>query len=334
MNCAEARRVMLEADPSALTPQADSELAAHLRACASCRGAAEEVRALEAALAGWLRTATPRTDDASAVARARRAARRRTRSRRLAAGLSLAAAAGLAGLLVLPPPRHLTGRPAAPLPAMARRRLLGRGSPRPARDGAATRRLQHRRRLVSPLSEVVMKARFLLALLALGPLAACGRSPVRLETRTFTLHYIDRWRDPELVGPYVDSIAPVRSGALERGREHADGARDAGQPGPHRAGPRAIRPADAERAAHVQADQGRRRRPQRFEHPRRGGGPSARCSASRGTRSSPRASSPARSSPEAGRRSRRAGGPYNLEAGIDRVGGERRQRGRHSATST
>ena len=73
-----------------------------------------------------------------------------------------------------------------------------------------------------------MKARFLFALLVLGPLAACGRGPVRLETRTFALHYLNRDEAQEIVGPYVDRDRPAAQGALSVGpntltvRETAD----------------------------------------------------------------------------------------------------------------
>ena len=119
MNCTSARRLMLEAHLSDLTPQADSELGTHLRSCAACRGAAAEIRGLEAGLAAWLAAATPGTDDASAVARAGAAARRRARARRIGAALSLAAAAVLAGLLILPQRREPTGPPITPSPAVA-----------------------------------------------------------------------------------------------------------------------------------------------------------------------------------------------------------------------
>jgi hypothetical protein len=117
MTCADARRLMLEADLAELTPGAGSELGAHLAACAACRGAAAEIRGLEAGLAAWLGAARPHTDDASAIARAAATARRRASIRRAGATLSLAAAAVLAGLLVLPrgrqQPSFLAPRPAA-----------------------------------------------------------------------------------------------------------------------------------------------------------------------------------------------------------------------------
>jgi predicted anti-sigma-YlaC factor YlaD len=120
MNCANARRLMLEADLAELTPRADSELGAHLATCEACRGAAAEIRGLEAGLAAWLAAATPRTDDASAIARAAASARRRAGARRIGAVLSLAAAAALVGLLVLPRGRQLQVPPMAPRPAAAR----------------------------------------------------------------------------------------------------------------------------------------------------------------------------------------------------------------------
>jgi hypothetical protein len=119
VNCSSARRAMLEADLAELTPQADSELGIHLETCAACRGAAAEIRGLEAGLAAWLAAATPRTDAACAVARAAATARRRIRARRIGAVLSLAAAAVLAGLLIVPPRRDLTGPVAAPRRGMA-----------------------------------------------------------------------------------------------------------------------------------------------------------------------------------------------------------------------
>jgi hypothetical protein len=119
MNCASARRLMLEADLAELAPQADSALGAHLRSCAACRGAAADIRGLEAGLAAWLRAATPRSDAATAIARAGATARRRARTRRAGAVVSLAAAAVLAGLLLLPHRRDLATPPLAPRPAVA-----------------------------------------------------------------------------------------------------------------------------------------------------------------------------------------------------------------------
>jgi hypothetical protein len=62
-----------------------------------------------------------------------------------------------------------------------------------------------------------MKARLLLALVTLGPLAACGRSPVRLETRTFALHYLDRREAQQILSPYVYGDRPGAQGAMSAG---------------------------------------------------------------------------------------------------------------------
>ena len=62
-----------------------------------------------------------------------------------------------------------------------------------------------------------MKARHLFALLVAGSLAACGRSPTRLETRTFALHYLNRGDAQQIVGPYVFADRPGAPGALSTG---------------------------------------------------------------------------------------------------------------------
>jgi anti-sigma factor RsiW len=121
MTCASARHLMLEADLAQLTPQADTELGAHLGSCAACRRAAEEIREQQGGLAAWLAAAAPAGDDASAIARAGATARRRTRARRIGTAVTLAAAAGLAGLLVLPAKRDATGPLPAGRPALAAR---------------------------------------------------------------------------------------------------------------------------------------------------------------------------------------------------------------------
>ena len=62
-----------------------------------------------------------------------------------------------------------------------------------------------------------MKARHLIVLLLAGPLAACGRSPTRLETRTFALHYLSRGDAQQVVAPYVFADRPGAQGALSAG---------------------------------------------------------------------------------------------------------------------
>ncbi|HVM43362.1 MAG TPA: hypothetical protein VMT77_07640 [Gemmatimonadales bacterium] len=59
-----------------------------------------------------------------------------------------------------------------------------------------------------------MKARLLLALLVAGSPAACGRSPARLEVRTFALHHMDMWRARDIISPYVDTTRPGAAGAM------------------------------------------------------------------------------------------------------------------------
>jgi hypothetical protein len=73
-----------------------------------------------------------------------------------------------------------------------------------------------------------MKARFALAFLAAGLLAACGRGTTRLETRTFALHYLPESQVQALLRPYVDEERPGAKGAMSIGsgtvtvRETAD----------------------------------------------------------------------------------------------------------------
>jgi len=56
MECAAARALLLEADPAELRGEGGSPLAAHLRACAGCRAAADAILAGEAELDAALRT--------------------------------------------------------------------------------------------------------------------------------------------------------------------------------------------------------------------------------------------------------------------------------------
>jgi len=59
-----------------------------------------------------------------------------------------------------------------------------------------------------------MKARVPFALLVLGlSLAACGRSSARLETRTFALHYLSADEAQKIVQPYVYYDRPGAQGA-------------------------------------------------------------------------------------------------------------------------
>jgi anti-sigma factor RsiW len=112
MNCRTARSLLLTAELADLEGRGDSDLSQHLRSCAPCRALAEEIlRAM-----GELRHALD-VDDGG-VQPARRAIplaqHRRTRARLLGRLVPLAAAAGLAGLLLV-----RRGPPAVPIPLRA-----------------------------------------------------------------------------------------------------------------------------------------------------------------------------------------------------------------------
>jgi len=116
MDCTDARRAMLEADLGELDTAADSELGCHLATCERCRAAARAILEAESRLGSWLEARTPRLDAGPALAKAASAARRRDTMRRSGA-LALAAAAVLAGILLVPrrpeiPPS--SGAPTAP----------------------------------------------------------------------------------------------------------------------------------------------------------------------------------------------------------------------------
>lgn len=102
MDCAAARRAMLEAETAELVVGSGSELGRHLASCAACRAAAAGILAAEREMGEWLAAARPRGEAADAVARAAATAHRRARFRRLGAASSLLAAAAVAAILVLP----------------------------------------------------------------------------------------------------------------------------------------------------------------------------------------------------------------------------------------
>lgn len=114
IDCASARRLMLEADLEELDAGSDSDLARHLLACETCRSAAQAIRTRERELGAWLAHTRPRTEVSVALARAAHAAGRRRRIRTLGAALTLAAAAALAAIVPLPRPAPLPGGPAMP----------------------------------------------------------------------------------------------------------------------------------------------------------------------------------------------------------------------------
>lgn len=101
MNCSSAIQSMLEAEPLELRGIGDSELAKHLATCEECRSIASEMLAAQESLAGELAAAEPRLSVEEAVRVAGR--RRASVSRRnlfLQVGAPLAAAAGLAGIVM------------------------------------------------------------------------------------------------------------------------------------------------------------------------------------------------------------------------------------------
>jgi hypothetical protein len=98
VNCAIALDLMLEADLSDLQGLGDSALSHHVRECAGCRAAAQRILETERALQLALAAAEPHRSAAAAMARA---ARRRPAPRWLRRALPLAAAAGLAAVMLL-----------------------------------------------------------------------------------------------------------------------------------------------------------------------------------------------------------------------------------------
>ena len=112
MNCRTARSLLLTAEPADLEGRGDADLSQHLRSCTHCRALATE--SLQAM--GELRHALDVEDAGVQPARQaiRLAQRRRTRDRLFGRLVSLAAAAGLAGLLFV-----RRGPPAVPIPLRA-----------------------------------------------------------------------------------------------------------------------------------------------------------------------------------------------------------------------
>jgi predicted anti-sigma-YlaC factor YlaD len=122
MNCESARELLLTADPAELEGRTGSPLADHLRSCPACRAAAERLLTAQRALRDVLGAGQAAGAATAAVRVAVQSAERRRRAaRRVLLGLPLAAAAVLAGVLVLrrtpepplsPPVRDAGGVPA------------------------------------------------------------------------------------------------------------------------------------------------------------------------------------------------------------------------------
>lgn len=101
MNCATARELLLVADPADLEGRTESELSRHLSSCEPCRRAAERVLSALAELEVGL-ASDPETSALTTARRAMAAARkRRVRSQWVRRAVPLAAAAGLAALLIV-----------------------------------------------------------------------------------------------------------------------------------------------------------------------------------------------------------------------------------------
>ena len=100
MNCQTARELLLTADSADLQGRADGELSRHISSCGSCRALAAELVGAMDQLRRNLET--PEVSDIRSVRGALLAAeRRRGRARLLGRVVPLAAAAGLAGLLLV-----------------------------------------------------------------------------------------------------------------------------------------------------------------------------------------------------------------------------------------
>ncbi len=101
MNCAEARDWILEADPAELARTDDSALVGHLGTCEECRRVANRILVAQAALETSIASSLPRTSVEDAL----RAAEVRVQTERCPRAwkwvVPVAAAAGIAGLLLL-----------------------------------------------------------------------------------------------------------------------------------------------------------------------------------------------------------------------------------------
>lgn len=102
MNCSVTLDQMLEADLRVLRGEGESELAHHVRSCDRCRGTAQRILQREQAMAAELEAPAPQTPIARALENAKVIADTRRRRRTVwRTVLPLAAAAGLAGIVLL-----------------------------------------------------------------------------------------------------------------------------------------------------------------------------------------------------------------------------------------
>jgi anti-sigma factor RsiW len=101
VNCTDALDLLLEADLLELEGKGDSELASHVRSCPECRTAAGRILEWQDRLRESLSSARSRTPVEQALRTAAVNTRRRSRRRRMwQAAIPLAAAAGMAGIIV------------------------------------------------------------------------------------------------------------------------------------------------------------------------------------------------------------------------------------------
>jgi predicted anti-sigma-YlaC factor YlaD len=92
---------MLEADPSDLAGSGASALTAHLHSCEKCRRMADRILAAQEALDTSIASAQPRIPVNEALGAAARRAEHEHRRRTWRTAVPVAAAAGVAGLLLL-----------------------------------------------------------------------------------------------------------------------------------------------------------------------------------------------------------------------------------------
>lgn len=101
MNCLAARELLWEADPAELMGRVGSSLSRHLETCEACRRLADAILNAQAALEHSITASRSRTSVENALRMAAATARLRRRRRMWEVTIPFAAAAGVAGLLLL-----------------------------------------------------------------------------------------------------------------------------------------------------------------------------------------------------------------------------------------
>jgi hypothetical protein len=126
MNCASAIDQMLEADPQELLGEGNGELAGHLASCERCGALAEQIVAGQLGLARELEMLTPRIPADEVLRRAEsKASAIRRRGGIWQIGVPLAAAAGLAGMILLGDSRNIMDSPESLVQAQVPESLPG-----------------------------------------------------------------------------------------------------------------------------------------------------------------------------------------------------------------